>query len=77
MAAGVMVLDVQEVGRVLEGAVVPVQVSEPGVDARVPAAHVADVALEVLDVDGVEADQGYVPIYRGKKRRKLVWFGLV
>lgn len=58
VALGVMILDVQEVGRVLEGRVVPVQVAHPLVGGRVPGADVPDVALEVLDVDGVEADNG-------------------
>lgn len=48
-----MVLDVQEVGRVAEGRVLPVQVAHPGVQRRVARADVADVALEVLDVDGL------------------------
>lgn len=56
MALGVVVLDVQEVGGVGEGRGAPVQVAQPGVDGRVAAADVADVALEVLHVDGVEAD---------------------
>ena len=58
VAAGVVVLDVEEVGGVAEGGVVPVQVTHPLVDGRVAGADVADVALEVLDVDGVEADDG-------------------
>jgi hypothetical protein len=45
MALRVMVLDVLKLGRVFEGWVIPVQMSEP---------------LVVLDVDGVEADQGCV-----------------
>lgn len=48
-----MVLDVQEVGRVLERRVIPVQAAHPLVEVRVPRADVADVALEVLDVDGL------------------------
>lgn len=39
---------------------VPIQMAEPGVDGRVAGADVADVAFEVLDVDGVEADDGGV-----------------
>lgn len=53
MRARVVVLDVQEVGRVLESRVVPVQVAHPLVEVRVPRADVTDVALEVLDVDGL------------------------
>jgi hypothetical protein len=57
MAFSVMLLDVLKLRRVLEGRVVPVQVPHPLVQGRIPAADVTDVALEVLDVDGVEADQ--------------------
>jgi hypothetical protein len=38
--------------------VVPVELTHPLVQAGVAAADVADVALEVLHVDGVEADYG-------------------
>lgn len=48
-----MVLDVQEVGRVLEGWVVPVQVAHPLVEVWVARPDVLDVALEMLDVDGL------------------------
>ena len=50
-----MVLDVQKVGRVAEGGQRPVQVAHPVVHGRVAGADVADVALEVLDVDGLRA----------------------
>lgn len=55
---GVVVLDVQKVARVLEGRHVPVEVAHPLVQVRVAGANVADVALEVLHVDGVEPDEG-------------------
>jgi len=58
MGLGIVVLDVQKIRRVAEGGVVPVQVPHPRVDGGVPGADVADVALEVLDVDGVEAYDG-------------------
>jgi hypothetical protein len=60
MTLRVMVLDVLKLGRVFEGWVIPVQMSEPLVEMRVAGANVAYVAFEVLDVDGVEADQGCV-----------------
>lgn len=53
-----MLLDVRKLGRVLERRVVPVEVPQPLVDVRVAGADVANVALEVLHVDGVEADDG-------------------
>ena len=60
MALGVVLLDVRELGRAAKGLVVPVQVAHPLVEVGVAAADVADVALEVLHVDGVEADDGRV-----------------
>lgn len=56
MALCVVVLDVQEVGRVLEGGHVPVQVPYVLVQVRVAGADVADVALEVLDIYGLCRD---------------------
>ena len=53
VAPGVVALDVQEVGRVPERRLVPVQVPQPRVQARVPRPDVAHVALEVLHVDGL------------------------
>lgn len=56
VAPRVVPLDVVELRRLPKGRVVPVQVAHPAVDGRVSRANVADVALEVLHVDGVEAD---------------------
>lgn len=53
VAAGVMVLDVREVGGLAKGLVVPVQIAQPGVQTRVARADVSDVALEMLVVDGL------------------------
>lgn len=53
MRARVVVLDVQEVGRVLERGMIPVQVAHPLVEVRISGADVADIALEMLDVDGL------------------------
>lgn len=53
MALGVVPLDVVELGGILEGRVVPVEVTQPPVDVRVSRADVADVAFEVLDVNGL------------------------
>lgn len=60
VAAHVVPLDVVELRRVPERRVAPVQAAHPPVQRRVPRADVPDVALEVLDVDGVEADDGHV-----------------
>lgn len=48
-----MPLDVLELRRVVEGRVVPVEVAQPAVGVGVAGADVADVTLEVLDVDGL------------------------
>jgi hypothetical protein len=53
-----MRLDVLKVCRVLERRIVPVQLAHPAVQVRVPITDVADVALEVADVDRVKADDG-------------------
>ena len=55
-----MLLDMLELGRVPKRRLVPIQVADPFVDGRVAGANVAYVAFEVLDVDGVEADDGRV-----------------
>lgn len=60
MTAGVMVLDMLELRRVLERGYFPIQLSQPGVQVGVAGADIADIALEVLDIDGVEADYGRV-----------------
>lgn len=55
MALGIVPLDVLELGRLAEGQVVPVEVPQPGVDGGITGADVADVALEVLDIDRLVA----------------------
>lgn len=54
MALGVVVFDVQKVGRLLVGSIIPIQVAQPPVQKRVAGADVAKIALEVLNVDGLE-----------------------
>ena len=48
--------DMLKVARILESGDLPVQLAEPQVDGRVAVAYRTDVALEVPDVYGVEAD---------------------
>ncbi len=55
MTLRIMLLDVLKFRRVLEPINIPVQMTQPLMQSRVAGANVADVALEVLDVDGVEA----------------------
>lgn len=60
MTPRIMPLDVIKLRRLLKRRVVPVQVAHPLVQARVAAANVANVALEVLHVHRVEARQRHV-----------------
>ena len=62
MAFGVMSLNMHEIGGRLAKrlGMLPVQIPHPRVQVGVAGADVADVALEVLDVDDVEADDGRV-----------------
>lgn len=60
MTPCIMPLDVIKLRRILECRVVPVQIPHPLVQARVAAANVANVALEVLHVHRVEARQRHV-----------------
>jgi len=54
----VMRFDVLEIGRILEGGVVPIQFLHPRMDSGVPAADGTEVAFEVTDIDGVKPDDG-------------------
>ena len=65
MTGHIMLLDVLELGGLFEGRHVPVQISEPAMDGRITASDIANVALKVLDIDCVEADDGYVQAYIG------------
>lgn len=61
MALRIMPLDMRELRRLLpKRRMIPIQIPQPLVDPRVAAPDVADVGLEMLDVDDVEADDGRV-----------------
>lgn len=60
MAARVMPLNMIKLRRFLKRRQAPVQVAHPFMQVRIPAANVADVALKVLHVHGVEAHQRHV-----------------
>ena len=60
VALGVVFLDMLEHGRLPESGHVPVELPDPAVQIRISGADVADVALEVLHVDGIEANDGRV-----------------
>lgn len=77
MALRVMLLDMRELSRLAKSRNVPVQIPHPLVKGRVSAANVSDVALEVLDVDGIEADDGRVEadVCFGDTVAIVVWTG--
>ncbi len=56
MALGIMFLDVFKLRRLAKRRYIPIQLSDPTMQRRIPGAYIADVAFEMLDVDGVEAD---------------------
>lgn len=60
MALCIVLLDVLKLRRILESRHIPVEVPQPFVQRRVPRADIADVALEMLHIDRVEADDGSV-----------------
>ena len=64
-----------ELRRVLERGNVPVQVSEPAMNGRIAAADVANVAFEVLHIDGIESHYGYIKTYVrfGDVGAEVVW----
>ena len=60
MTLCVVILDMLKLRRLLERRYVPVQLPEPLMQCRITRSDIADVALEVLHVDRVEANDGSV-----------------
>ena len=60
MALRIMFLNMLKLRRSSESVYIPVQVPQPLMQRRVSGANVSDVALEMLYVHGVEADDGGV-----------------
>lgn len=60
MTLRIMLLNMLKLRRRPKRRHIPVQPPHPRVNSRIARADIADVALEVLDVDGVEADDGRV-----------------
>jgi hypothetical protein len=75
MALRVMALDVLELGRVMESWNVPIQVPDPLVKCWVSAPNVSQVALKVLDINGIKSDDGGVQtdICLGDVLPEVVW----
>jgi hypothetical protein len=55
VALGVMPLDVLKLRRFPKSLLVPVEVTHPLVEEGVAGSDIADVALEVLDIDGLSS----------------------
>ena len=60
MTLSIVFLDMFELRRLPKSGHVPIQMPQPLMQRRKARADVADVAFEMLDVDGVEADDGRV-----------------
>ena len=70
-----MFLDMLKLGRLAESRYIPIQISKPFVKCRIATADVANITLEVLNVDGVEANDGGVEtdIGLGNIGAKIKW----
>ena len=55
MALRVMVLNMLKLRRVLERGIIPIQMSHPLVQVRKSTPNIADIALEMLYIDRIEA----------------------
>ena len=75
MALRIMLLDVLKLRRLPERRVSPIQIPQPAVQGGVPGPDVPNVALEVLHVDDVEADDGGKEADVGfrEARAEVVW----
>ncbi len=60
MALGIMPLNMRKLGRLTKRWDVPIQIPQPLMKIRVIGSNCAEVCLEVLDVDDVEADDSCV-----------------
>jgi hypothetical protein len=60
VALGIVALDMLKQRRLAKRRHIPVQVPHPLVDRGITTADITDVALEVLDIDGIEANDGRV-----------------
>lgn len=60
VAFRIMLFDMLKLRRVLECRYVPVQIPQPFMQSRITRSDITDVALEMLHIDGVEANDGGV-----------------
>lgn len=56
MTLRIVELDMLKLSRLTKRRVIPVHRSQPAVDRRVSGTNITDVALEVLDINGIKAD---------------------
>ena len=56
MTPSIMSLDVFKLCRLAKCGYIPIQSTQPLVQCRIAAADIADIALEVLNIHGIEAD---------------------
>lgn len=59
----IVLLNVLKLGSLLEGSYLPVEISQPFMYVRIPRANITDVALEMLNVDGIETNDGGIEAY--------------
>ena len=78
VASSIVILNVRKLRRVLERGDIPIEIPDPAMDCGISASDVADVAFEVLDIYGVEANNGGVKTYVGfcDGRSEVVWGAL-
>ena len=60
MTLGIMLLDMLKLRRFPKSRYIPIQFPQPIMQLRVPAPDISNITLEVLDVDGIEANDGGV-----------------
>lgn len=77
MTLGVMFLDMFELCGFLEGGDVPIEIFHPAMDCGVSGSDVFEVTFEVLDVDGIETNDGgeESDVKFREVRAKVVWTG--
>lgn len=65
MTLRIMRLNMRKLRRIAKRRDIPVQIPQPLMDIRIPRSDVPDVRLEVLHIDGIEADDGRVEAHVG------------
>lgn len=65
MTLRIMPLNMRKLRRLSKRRYLPIQLPQPPMNIRVSTSHIPDIRLEMLHVDGVEADHGCVEPYVG------------